>query len=123
MIFDLHGKTLVSGVKRRTLGHGPRFQHAFHFETEVIMQAGGVVLLYDEAMRRLLLDFAGRLGRFFEAPLPFVFFEGHRSHYLTIEHTVANHPALVILSGELSFAKRKASRNRRIPNVMRAPML
>jgi hypothetical protein len=41
------------------------------------VQACGVVLLHDEAMRRLLLDFSGGLRCFFEAAFAFVFFQGH----------------------------------------------
>ena len=48
MVFYHHGQSFVRGVQGRAFWDGPAFQHAFHFQPEVIMQAGGVMFLYDE---------------------------------------------------------------------------
>ena len=77
MIFDLHGQPLVGRIERGPLWNGPRLENAFHLEPEVIVQAGGFVLLDNEAIALLLLDFRWRLRSLLEPPLALVFFEGH----------------------------------------------
>src|SRR5271166_559434 len=48
MIFDHDGQPLVLGIKRWSLGHSPRSQHALHLETEVVVESPSGVLLYHE---------------------------------------------------------------------------
>ena len=77
MVFNLHGEAFVLRVERRAFGDGPRLQHAFHLQAEVIVQARGAVLLDDEAPLLAFVQFWRRLGRLLEVSLAFVFFEGH----------------------------------------------
>ena len=77
MIFHLHGEALVGGIERRTFGHGPGFQYAFHLKAEVVMQAGSAVLLHHEAAPLALAQLGRRLGRLLEVAFPFVFLERH----------------------------------------------
>ena len=81
MVLDHHGKPLVGGIERRPLGHGPRAQHAFHLETEVVMEPGGRVLLHDEHTTGPTAQswrFAEWLRRAVGAALAPIFFERHR---------------------------------------------
>ena len=50
MILHLHGEALVGWIEGRALGNSPRFQHAIHFQAEVIVKAGCSMLLHYEAM-------------------------------------------------------------------------
>ena len=79
MILNLHGEALVGRVERWAFGYGPGLEHAFHFEPEVVVQAGSPVLLHHEAVAGFLLQLGGRLRRLFEAALTLVLFEGHKS--------------------------------------------
>ena len=79
MIFHLHGEALVGGIERRAFGDGPRFQHAVHLEAEVVMQAGGAVLLHHEAPLLALAELGRRLGRLLEVAFPFVFLKRHKN--------------------------------------------
>jgi hypothetical protein len=60
VILDFDGKTLVSGIERRSFRHRPGFEDAVDFQTEIVMQARGYVLLNDktqaffEALTRLV---------------------------------------------------------------------
>ena len=49
MVFGPDREALVTGIGGRALGYGPGHQYAAKFEPEVVMQAGSVVLLDDEA--------------------------------------------------------------------------
>jgi hypothetical protein len=75
------GQALVLGVIGGALGDGPRLEDAAHFQTEVVVQAAGAVLLHHEREvfplgRRLS---RGRLGGLREVALALVFGEslGH----------------------------------------------
>ena len=85
MILDLHGEALVGRIERRPLGHGPGFQHAFHLQAKIIVQARGVMLLHHEAVPSFGCEFRRRLWRLLELALSFVFFQCHGEHYLTTE--------------------------------------
>ncbi len=67
MILDFKGQTLVMGIERRAAGHRPGLEDAVQFEAEVVVQAGGVMLLDDVAQargigdRRLAAGFRGFL--------------------------------------------------------------
>ena len=76
MILDLDRQSLVMGVKRRPLRHGPRFENAVDFEAEIIMKASRCVLLDDEAgvIGRSNLRPAAWLVRLRE--IPFLLVEG-----------------------------------------------
>ncbi len=54
MIFGLHRQALVLGIDRRALRHRPGQQHAVPFETEVVVQVRGEVLLHAEEQLVLL---------------------------------------------------------------------
>src|SRR6266581_5658213 len=77
MIFGQHGEALLGGVQTGTLRNGPRAEHAFHFEPEIVVQPRGVMLLNDEAVAALLFYFARRFGGLIELPLPFIFVKAH----------------------------------------------
>ena len=69
VVFDLNGETLVSDEIAGALGDGPAFEDAVPAEAEVIVQAGGGVLLDDEGLLAggdcgggFGAGFAGRLG-------------------------------------------------------------
>src|ERR1700736_873376 len=83
MILDLHGQPLVGGIKRRTLRHRPRLQHAIHLQAEVIVQARSVVLLHHEPVSSFLPDLGWRFGRVLKLAFTFVFFQCHREPHLT----------------------------------------
>ena len=74
MILNLHGEALVGRVERWAFGYGPGLEHAFHFEPEVVVQAGSAVLLHHEAVAGFLLQLGRRLGGFLEAAFTLVFF-------------------------------------------------
>ena len=61
VILDVHRQTLVGGIDRGALGHGPREQHAVVFEPEVVVQMTGEMFLDAEEERRTLLALR-RLG-------------------------------------------------------------
>ncbi|HEX2768129.1 MAG TPA: hypothetical protein VHN12_02505 [Geobacteraceae bacterium] len=50
MVFGLYGQTLVVWVQRWAFGHGPAFQDAVHFQSQVEVQTPGMVLMDNEAM-------------------------------------------------------------------------
>ena len=81
VVLDVHCEALVVGVEARALGHRPAQQHAVELEPEVVVQAGGRVLLDDERQPggAARTDLARRLGRDAEVALPTVAFEGHGS--------------------------------------------
>src|SRR5580693_1348002 len=85
MILHLHGQPLVRRIERRSLGHRPRLQHAFHLQAKVVMQPRGSVLLHHKPMPRLALHFRRRLRRLFKPPLSFVFLKRHRLLHLTTQ--------------------------------------
>ena len=45
MVFDLHREPFHGRVHDGFLGHGPTLEHSVHFETQIIMEVGGVMLL------------------------------------------------------------------------------
>ena len=49
VVLDLDRQPLVGGVERRALGHRPGLEHAVVLEAEIVVQAGGGMLLDDEA--------------------------------------------------------------------------
>ena len=69
VVFDLDGEALVPHVIAGALGDGPAFEDAVPAEAEVVVQAGGGVLLDDEGLLAggdcgggFGAGFAGRLG-------------------------------------------------------------
>jgi len=48
VIFGPNGQTTDGGVQGGDVGDGPALEHAIGFQTEVIVQAPGVVLLDDK---------------------------------------------------------------------------
>src|SRR5690606_7896426 len=62
---------LLAGIERGALGNGPARQHAVDLEAEIVVQAGGVVLLDDELQVAAApgRDLAGRLGGLSEIAL------------------------------------------------------
>ena len=49
MIGHRDGEPFISGVERRALRHRPRFEHPAHFQPQIEMQPGSVVLVNDKA--------------------------------------------------------------------------
>ena len=77
MIFSEHGQPLLGWIQRRAFGNCPGAEDAFHFDAEIVVKAGGAMLLNDEAVAAFLSDFAGRLGSLIELSLPSVLFKAH----------------------------------------------
>ena len=77
MIFGEYRETLFTGIEGGTFGNRPGSQHAFHFETEVIMESSGAVFLNNESVAASLLEATFRLRGFIEAALTLVLFKTH----------------------------------------------
>ncbi len=77
MIFSFDGKAFVGRIKGGSFRDRPGSQHPLHFQTKIVMKAGGSMLLDDETVAgdasRLALGF----GRLVEPALPFVLFQSH----------------------------------------------
>jgi hypothetical protein len=63
VVLDVHGEPFVVRVVRRTLGHGPRPQHAAHLEPQIEVQIPRGVLVNDEQSPGHGRHRAHRLGR------------------------------------------------------------
>jgi len=48
MVLDFDRQTLVSGIVRRSPGHGPRLEYAVELEPKIVVQAARIVLLDHE---------------------------------------------------------------------------
>src|SRR5438045_4424820 len=74
MIFYFNREMLFRLRPRQSLGHGPRFQNAFHFQPEIVMQPAGIVFLDNKTQRAWFsrTGFGGSRGlsRLFEVALP-----------------------------------------------------
>ena len=82
MVLDFDGKMLFAALPGKSLRERPRFQHAFHFQAEVVMQPARSMLLNDESRRTFDLfwrGFACRLAGLFEIAFAFVFGQRHRT--------------------------------------------
>src|SRR5581483_3714326 len=77
MVLGHHGEALVGGIERRSLGHRPRLQHAFHLQAKIVVQMRRLMLLHHEAPPLGLCDLRRRLGSLLKSPLAAVFLEGH----------------------------------------------
>src|SRR5260370_3345345 len=78
MILDLNGEPAVASFCGETFGDGPGFENPIHFEPEIVMKAGGIVLLDDEhrcAARSTMRSFACGFGGAPEVTPGFVFLE------------------------------------------------
>src|SRR5439155_27154900 len=69
MILNLHSEPLVGWIERRPLGHSPGFEHAFHLQPEVVVQACGAMFLHYETMAGFLFELRRRLGGLGKTPL------------------------------------------------------
>src|SRR5215510_2575699 len=49
VVFGFHGKALVLGIERGTLGHGPRLENAIDLEAQIKVQSSRRVFLHDKA--------------------------------------------------------------------------
>ena len=78
MIFDLHGQTLVGGIKRGPFGDSPRFEHTLHLQPKIVVKPRSAVPLHYKAMPLALVELRWRFRCVAETPFPFVFFEGHK---------------------------------------------
>ncbi len=90
MILHLHGQAFVCRIERGAFGNGPGFQHAIHFQAEIIVKTGCPMLLYYEAMAFFGRDFAGWFRSAVELAFAFVFFESHRKKVAKFVAAVAN---------------------------------
>ena len=80
MVLDEHGEALLGVVGGRPLRHRPRLERAAELQPEVVVQAGGGVLLHDERERAgpPLVRVRGGLVRPAEVAFLFVPFQRHR---------------------------------------------
>jgi hypothetical protein len=53
MIFDVDGQAFLAGNKTWAAGDRPAFKDSVHFETQIVVQPPGVMLLDDEAIALL----------------------------------------------------------------------
>src|SRR5581483_9559065 len=82
VIFDLNRQPLVGGVHGRSLRHGPGLQHPVEFQTQVVVQASGCVLLHHKLAIASPLGGAARFSRLLKVALASVFGEvGHSKQY------------------------------------------
>ena len=51
VIFNFDGEMLFALLPWKSFRHGPRFQNAFHFQAEVVMQPARIMFLNDKAGR------------------------------------------------------------------------
>ena len=80
MVLDFDGKMFLAALPGKSLRQCPRFQHAFHFQAEVVMQPARSMLLNDESRRAFDLFWSGlacRLAGLFEVAFAFVFGQRH----------------------------------------------
>jgi hypothetical protein len=79
MVFDFDGKMFLAALPGKSLRQRPRFQHAFHFQAEVVMQPARSMLLNDESRRAFDLFWSGLPAArwFFEVAFAFVFGQRH----------------------------------------------
>jgi hypothetical protein len=59
MILDFDSKMFLAALPGKSLRQRPRFQHAFHFQAEVVMQPARSMLLNDESRRAFDLFWSG----------------------------------------------------------------
>src|SRR5260370_28639923 len=78
MVFHADGKPLFAAGVGHPLGNCPRFERAPHFDAEVVVQAAGIVFLYDESVFRDLWPFRLWFSRVTEISLSSIFFERHK---------------------------------------------
>src|SRR5690606_15236459 len=69
MVLRAHGEALDGGVVARALRHRPAEQHAVVLEAEIVVKAGGGVLLHHEHAAGALQLAAGRFARLLEVAL------------------------------------------------------
>jgi len=80
MVLGPHREPLVIGAEARPLGHGPAFENAVQFQTKIIVQATGSVLLHDEPVAGALCDLASGLAGFVKVALEIII--GKRIRFL-----------------------------------------
>src|SRR5258708_32167638 len=85
MVLDFDGKMFLAALPGKSLRQCPRFQHAFHFQAEVVMQPARRMLLNDESRRAFDLFWSGlacRLAGLFEVSFAFGLGQLHSTkHY------------------------------------------
>src|SRR6516165_11818696 len=69
---------LLAARVRHPFRNCPGFERASHFQPQIVMQAGRIVLLNDKAISGSGLLVSIWFGRLAEIPLSFVFLKGHR---------------------------------------------
>src|SRR5438270_1547107 len=62
MVFDMHGEPFFAGHEAGPARHRPAFHHAVELEPQIVMQAGGRMLLNDERIAAALDLATARLG-------------------------------------------------------------
>jgi len=78
MVFHADGKALFTAGVRKPFRNRPRFKRTSHFQTEVVVQAAGIVFLYDEPVYRDRWSFRLGFSRATEISLSSIFFERHK---------------------------------------------
>src|ERR1700722_16485247 len=91
MILDFHGQALVGRIQRRSASDGPGFEDSVPFQSQVVVQLPGGMLLHHKAQSRgggyTLL--ARRLLGFREVALGAVNSEGRLRHVMRLDPSCA----------------------------------
>src|SRR3954462_1037049 len=77
MVLHMHCQAFDARVKRWSLGNGPAFEYAVEFQTKVIVQVTGGMLLNDVAVTAARGELRLWLGRSPEVTFSFVLAEAH----------------------------------------------
>ena len=77
MVLGHGGKAFAGWVHTGSLGHGPGHQHTINFQSEVVVQPRGVMLLNHKAAAFASPDTTSRLGSLTKLPFSAIFFECH----------------------------------------------
>jgi hypothetical protein len=77
MVFHQDGQSFYAGIKGGTVRQSPGFQHAVHFQTQVIMETAGAVPLDEKPVALILRDGRFRFRRLAENALSPVFIKWH----------------------------------------------
>lgn len=74
MVFDLDRQPLVGRIERWAASDGPGFEDAIKLQSQIVMEASGIMLLDDEpkAVRRPNIDVAGRFFGFLKIALSLI---------------------------------------------------
>src|SRR3546814_1884156 len=108
MILRADRQSLVRRIRAWPARHGPAFENAVYFQTQIPMQSCGIMFLYDEEIALGLGPFPTRLSGFGKVALGVVAAEGvGRSE----EHT-SDIPSLMRISYAVFCLKKKTAQTK-----------